>query len=248
MLQSIRRHEPKAELFLLALDDDVYKAAQGHGIHVIPKHKVETPEIAAQKDNRNYVEYIWLFQPAFPAFLLDVGLERVMMLDGDIWFFNSPRPLFGEIKTADVAVHPHRFPPQLQHLAKRTGVYNGGATYFRNTQIGRDCVNEWLENCIEWDLVWTDPRPGPGRGQICGTQGYLDYWPQDYGAHIVEHLGCNLAPWNQMQYTYESWKVEGLYPIVFYHFHGLGEDRYPIHPWVQENIYRSYLREIQRVE
>jgi hypothetical protein len=43
--------------------------------------------------------------------------------------------------------------------------------------------------------------------------------------HVIQHLGANLAPWNfadlRVEWRDETVLVEGRYPLLFFHFHGV---------------------------
>ena len=96
-------------------------------------------------------------------------------------------------------------------------------------------------------------------GKGVGEQGYLDDLQLKYGCHIVQHLGANLAPWNQEQYDYD-WDGEHLFVnghrLLFYHFHEfrhtndgrvLKRTGYKLHPVVVDRVYRVYEAEIARI-
>ena len=92
-----------------------------------------------------------------------------------------------------------------------------------------------------------------------GDQGYLDELAQKYDIYDIQHLGANLAPWSQGQYTYHE---EGgrIYVdddrLLFYHFHEfrhndkgdvLKRTGYRLHPFVAEYIYPPYEAEIKAI-
>lgn len=255
LYESICRHEPTAHVYLLALDDKTFHVGQSIGqsnLTVTPLSKVETAELTAARQGRNWVEWVWLFQPAFPLHLMkkyDIG--HIFWMDGDMWLFDSLKEMFNEIGSADVAISPHRFPPLRAGSVNTVSIYNGGATYFRNTERGRACCQKWLADCIEWDYWWSQPKPGPKRGQKGGTQGYLDSWPEEWGARVVQHLGCNLAPWNQdhpdYHYEFSDGKITvNGQPLLFYHYQDFKPERDMlagpgIVPFVVEYIYRPYV-------
>ena len=254
LYDSLVQHEPEFHLWLLAMDERVERALTGadrEDLTVIPLREVEDKELTEARQGRNWIEWVWLFQPAFPLWLLErKSVSHVLWLDGDMWLFGSLRPMFDEIGEADVAVSPHRFadPRQEQTIS----VYNGGATYFRNSERGRACCQQWRMDCVEWDYWWSKPKPGHKRGQKGGTQGYLDDWPTRWGAHVVGHLGCNLAPWNQGRGDYRYRVTDGrVYvndqPLIFYHFQDFKPERGrlagpAIAPFVEEFIYWPYLQ------
>jgi len=255
LCQSICLYNPQAHIYFLAMDEKVFEIANSIGsnnLTVIPLSDVETPELTEARGNRNWIEWVWLFQPAFPLHLLEnYNIDHIFWMDGDIWVYDSLKQMYDEIGSADVAVSPHRFPPH-RDSAGSVSIFNGGATYFRKTKRGVACCKQWLADCIEWDFWWTQPKPGPKRGQKGGTQGYLDFWPSDWNAKIVTHLGCNLAPWNQdhPDYRYEKQGNKILIsgqPLIFYHFQDFKPEKGllagpEIIPFVRKHIYGPYIR------
>lgn len=253
LYESICRYEPGATVHLLAMDDKTFEVATAAGrdnLNVVALKEVETAELTAARNGRNWIEWVWLFQPAFPLFLLEHGAERVFWMDGDMWLWDSLKEMFDEIGEADVAVSPHRFPPH-RPSEKTVSIYNGGATYFRNTERGVACCRKWLADCIEWDYWWSQPKPGPKRGQKGGTQGYLDFWPEEWRAHVVEHLGCNLAPWNQDHPDYRYALEDGTITIngqrlIFFHYQDFHPERGRLAgpelvPFVRRHVYGPYV-------
>ena len=255
LYESLRKHEPEARFHLLAMDDrslNTARAINDPNLLVYSLAELETPELTAARKGRNWIEWVWLFQPALPLFLLEQGVPHVFWMDGDMWLWDSLDEMFDEIGDADVAVSPHRFPPQRAGGAQSVSIYNGGATYFRNTERGVACCKKWLADCIEWDYWWSADKPGPKRGQKGGTQGYLDFWPEEWGACVVEHLGCNLAPWNQDDPSYEyeidddgKITISGQ-KLIFYHYQDFRWERGmlagpPLVPFVREHIYSPYI-------
>lgn len=258
LLESLLKYEPAATVYILAFDEQSFRtltAANRSSWRVFRLNEIETPELTAARKGRNWIEWVWLFQPAFPLYLMEkAGTDHIFWMDGDMWAFGSLTEMFAEIGEADVAVSPHRFPPHRSGSADTVSIFNGGATYFRNTERGRACCRQWLADCIEWDYWWSASKPGPKPGQKGGTQGYLDFWPEQWGARIVEHLGCNLAPWNQDHPDYEySLADDGKIticgqPLLFYHFQDFKPQRGfiagpEIIPFVVENIYMPYAYE-----
>lgn len=256
LYDSIRRSEPEGHVYFLAMDDQTFQVLKEAGqpnLTVVRLSEVEDGELKAARQGRNWIEWVWLFQPAFPLWLMEnKGLDHVFWMDGDMWLFAGLGPMFDEIGGADTAVSPHRFPPRRKGSELNVSVYNGGATYFKASEKGLACCREWRRQCIEWDYWWSKPKPGPKLGQKGGTQGYLDDWPEKWGAHVVQHLGCNLAPWNQDDPSYK-YELKGGHvhingqPLIFYHF----QDFHPskgrlagprLGAFVLTHIYGPYLR------
>ena len=101
--------------------------------------------------------------------------------------------------------------------------------------------------CVE---EWTSTALAHEHGHLT-EQKCLDGWPGKYGARVVEHLGVNLAPWNQGRYAYSKRDGDIFVNddcLIWYHFHqGLGT-RYPLHPFVEEHVYGRYGAALARAE
>ena len=93
-----------------------------------------------------------------------------------------------------------------------------------------------------------------------GDQAYLDELSIKYAIHDVQHLGANLAPWSQDQYTYRVSADGNLlvneFPLLFYHFHEfqhnhhgqvLRRTAYGLQRAVAQHIYPPYEAEIASI-
>jgi len=223
MLRSLRRHDPQARIFVVALDDLCRRALLarfGPRIRVIgtaPLHAA-VAELRETQTARSPWAYYATQKPVVAQFAMEIHPrpQAVVYIDADTWFFSNPAPVFEEIADASVALSPHAFSPGLEHL-ETFGRFNAGFIYWRNDDIGRRCLSEWRDDCLAWCAE--EPQPD-GRFM---NQGYLNRWPERYsGIHVIQHPGVNLAPWNA-----DGRPLERL--PVFFHFHGL--ERQPDGRW-----------------
>jgi hypothetical protein len=149
------------------------------------------PRLLLAKKNRSIVEYYFTLTPILPQYLLkryeiDGGITY---LDSDTFLFSSPEPVFEEIGDASVAIVNHRFPMSLKYLEIH-GKFNVGWLTFNNSDSGRKCLEWYAEKCLEWcyDRV---------ESNRFADQKYLEYFKDVVeDVHIIENIGCNLAPWN----------------------------------------------------
>lgn len=218
---SLRRQDPAAVLWVLALDDETAVALCELGepdLRVVPLADLEQadPGLAAARGDRTWVEYVFTLSPCWPRVLLSrqPEIEVLTYVDADMAFFASPAPLFAELGANDVLIVEHRFPEFLRPLESR-GRFNVGVLCFRNSSGGRACLDDWRRQCLEW----CHDRVEPDR---YADQKYLDAWPAKVARLVVcRHPGVNLAPWNWMNHTYafpdNAVKVDGA-PLVIFHF------------------------------
>lgn len=156
-----------------------------------------------------------------PLFLLDSEAEIgiVTYVDADLLFFENPEAVFAEMADASVLIIGHQFPDNGRGR-ELYGVYNVGWVSWRADAKGRAC----LEGFRQASLNWCCDVAEAGR---FADQKYLDDWPQRFpGVHVLQHKGCNLAPWNLERYAY-SVRDGRLHidedPLIFYHYHGFRE-------------------------
>lgn len=178
----------------------------------------DDPLLVACKSNRSKVEYLWTTTPTIILRVLErnPAIDILTYLDADLFFFNSPQPIFQELGTGNALIHEHRFPPRHAHLIKN-GRFNVGLMCFRNNAVGLEILRWWRERCIEW--CYLEPKDGK-----MGDQGYLNDWPEKFpGIVSSAHIGVGTAPWNQEQYQFSRGtdntpRVNDL-PLIVFHFH-----------------------------
>lgn len=260
MLRSLRRHDPASEIVVLALDElcaRVLRAEFAAGVRVIETATLHAfaPALRRIREQRSPWAYYATQKPALGLFTMESAArpEPVMCIDADTWFFSRPAPMFEEIGGASIGLSPNRFHAATQHL-EVYGSYGAGCVYWRDDALGRRCLAEWLDDCLEWCAE--QPQPD-GRFM---NQGYLNRWPARYaGVHVIQHPGSNLAPWNVDGHLLSRDGARVLVdgrPLIFYHFSGVLRDAegawYSFHPHLQrqfdlacEAIYRPYLSALE---
>jgi len=221
---SLRRHCPDSELWVLCLSDvcyEVLKRLHLPGLHPFSLAEIEKEDAAlpAAKQNRSWIEYIFTLTPSLCLDILEKRrpeASHVTYLDSDMFFFADPAPVFLETGDRSIAIVPHRFPPALRHLENR-GIHNVGWVYFRRDEHGLACLSWWRERCLEWcrDIVEPDRF---------ADQKYLDRFPKLFqNVAELQHKGVNAAPYNLGNYTVHKRHGNILLdetPLVLYHFHG----------------------------
>lgn len=257
LLASIRRHMPEARVFVLALDDDVMNDITVPGVKVIPLAWINDRGVLEARNNRTWQEFVWTLASVWAFYAVaHFDLDSIAYMDADTFLFSDLAPLYDEVGEADVAIIPHRWTPKYEKRLRPNGIYNVSWVYFKSSPVGIECLRTWTDQCLKWCYYANDA----GR---FADQGYLNDWPERWGAHVVEHLGANLAPWNQEQYRYA---VDGHGrltihnstrhdPLLFYHFHELElkggrvsrRTNYPLAREVARYVYPPYEAELGRV-
>ncbi len=218
-----QQREPFA-LWVLCFDGESYWALDSlklPDLRPIARADFESGDEAllATQKSRSTIEYFFTCSPSLPLYILKghPDIDRITYLDADLFFYADSAPIFEEMGSSSILIIPHHFPPALRHKEVH-GIYNVGLLSFRNDANGRECLSWWRERCIEWCYDRLE-------GGKFADQKYLDDWPQRFrGVVVQQHKGCNLAPWNWMNYRLTqqdgSILVDGQ-PLIFYHFQGL---------------------------
>jgi hypothetical protein len=240
LYHSLQRHAPCSRLWVLCLSEACYAALVALDLpNLVPRRLADfeaaDPEVAATRSTRSTVEYYFTCSPAWMLFVLksEPNAEWVTYLDGDLFFFESPEPIYGELQDAAVAIIPHRYAAKLAKLQK-FGTYNVGWVGARNDPDGIAVIKWWRERCIEWCYDYPD-------GGRFADQGYLDsFSSRSSRVKVIENAGANLAPWNIGNYRLnfrdgKLW-IEETYPLIFFHFQGLKKGL----GWFIFNSHRSY--------
>ena len=230
---SLRAHCPSLQLWVLCMDRACYTVLSqmslpGLNPILLDDFEKEDEGLLEAKKNRSKIEYYFTCTPSLPLYIFrrHPEISMVTYLDADLFFFDSPAPLFDEIADHSIAIIGHRYARRLSRRS-RYGSYNVGWISFRGDENGLACLNWWREMCLEWCY----DRFENGR---FADQKYLDAWPGLFQNLVVlQHKGANLAPWNIGNYriSYRDTKVwVDEQPLVFFHFHGLHQ----VTPWLYD--------------
>jgi hypothetical protein len=223
MLETLHNHAPNAEIHILCLSEECFKAMQKLDytfvrIYTLEELEAYDSELAAVKHTRSVIEYYFTITPCFPFFLIQkYGLQEITYLDADLMFFSSPEPIFEEAGNAQVIITPHRFSPSLAaRKLERFGLYNVGWLTFCNGESGIACLQWYRKACLTWcyDRLEEDRF---------ADQKYLDTFPRNFSdVYIMQHKGAGVAPWNLGAGTVSSVDnlvmIDGV-PLIFYHAH-----------------------------
>ena len=263
LYQSLTQQCPSFQLWILCMDRvcyDILLNIKLPNVHLIPLEDLEAgdEELLRAKENRSLIEYYFTCTPSLPLFVFNrcPEVDQITYLDADLFFFNSPMPLYDEIGIHSIAIVEHRFPPHLRHKAEIHGIYNVGWLSFKRDEHALACLQWWREQCIEWCY----DRVEDGR---FADQKYLDTWPDRFpGVVILRHKGANLAPWNVSNYMIREdrgcvWVDEQ--PLIFFHFHRLNKMKAWLYnhnlaiygaklsPSVLRSIYAPYIATLWKV-
>lgn len=261
MYESLQRHCPQARLFVLCLSDTCYEVLVRLALPgLVPIKRADfeagNARLAAAKANRSLIEYYFTCTPSLIDWLFATRpeIDILSYLDGDLYFFSDPEPIFSAFAGYSSLIVGHRFAPQRKHM-ETYGLYNVGWVSFRRDPDGLACLAWWRDRCLEWcyDRLESDRF---------ADQKYLDRFTELFkGTLVLDHPGVNLAPWNMGHHRLEE-RQGGLLAdgqdLIFFHFHNFKQmvgplwrtnhrDNFvPFYPFLGRLLYRPYVRAIAR--
>lgn len=267
LYRSLCQHEASFRLYVFAFDDrcrDILLAEKLEHMVVVSLAEFETPALLKVKAERTQAEYCWTCTPWTIRYVLDYYQEEhCTYIDADMMFFSSPQYIFDDMreKGCSTLITPHRFPntSEWKKREKLVGTYCVEFNSFLNNDQGRQVLDWWAEQCLNWCFYTHSPND-PGYGD----QRYLNEFSSHFpGVYICEEWGAGIAGWNAAQLRLSE-KKNGIdqvelistgktYPIVFYHFSGIA---HLTRTWVNVNsgvpdarlhkvLYDTYMSEIR---
>jgi len=263
MYQSLLKHCPSFQLYVIAFDDITFDYLQKNlhkNLTAISLAQFEDEKLISIKSTRSASEYCWTCTASTVLYCLQkFELNHCVYIDADLCFYSNPQVLFNEWGDKSVLITEHRYTPQYDQ-SELSGIYCVQFVGFKNNAEGLETLNYWRNACIDWCYAKAED------GKF-GDQKYLDDWTTRFkGVHVLQHLGGGLASWNVEQWPFVS-KTENEiifkdtvknsnFEAVFYHFHhvrffkndivDLGW-RHPTMP-VVANLYVPYIIELGQIE
>lgn len=222
LYRSLIRHAKPFRWWVLCLDDDAHQGLSALALEdIVPVHQSDVldSDLSRLRQDRSRREYYFACKPWLYAhvFASDSSAYRVTYLDGDLFFFSSPKPVHNQIAGSSVALSPHR--SGRDRWESLFGFYNAGWSSFANDDVGAEALSWWRDRCIEA----TPDYPTDG---LFADQKYLQQMPRRFDrVATVTNKGLNLAPWNAATSTpfelVDGRVFAGGDPLVCFHFHGL---------------------------
>jgi hypothetical protein len=140
--------------------------------------------------------YCWSLASFFQYYILDnYDIEDIFYVDADILFYNDIKDIHEIVSKKSIGIMLHRH----NEVGCYVGAYNVGLIYFKNDDIGKNCLKWWRDVTIDPSNEWAKEYG------TCGDQKYLELFGKLFGDENVcvidEHIGHG-APWNLGLYTY----------------------------------------------
>jgi hypothetical protein len=255
---------PSFHLYVIAFNDNAYdylKKAGLPNLTPVSLKEFEDEELLKVKATRSIAEYCWTCTPSIVLFCIKTfNLPSCTYIDADMVFYQDPNLLLDEIKGDSIMISEHRYSKEYDQGSTH-GIYCVQFTYFKNNETGLTALQWWRERCLEWCYC----RLEDGK---FGDQKYLDDWQTRFpGVHVMRHPGGGVAPWNLQQYRFsgsgqniqiKEKKTGIVYPLVFFHFHGLkfftdgmvscSGAMYDISYEAKQVVYFPYIKDLLKIE
>ena len=263
LYESLEKVCDNFHLYIFAFDkrtENILNELKLKNITVISLDNFEDEELLSVKPSRTIAEYCWTSTSSTILYVLqNFRVKSCTYLDADLYFYDSPKPIFDEIGDDSILITEHRYTP-MYDKAKKSGKYCVQFITFKNDERGLTALKWWRERCLEWCF----DRLEDGK---FGDQKYLDDWTERFeGVHVMQHLGGGLAAWNVQQYNFiinSSGKLVGKeiksgkeFDVIFYHFHYLRFlknntielGRRQLSDFIKEIFYRPYIKELLMIK
>ncbi len=203
---------------------DLEKENQGLSFYFPDEINSDKHEALKNKYQTTYMSgYRWSLKPLFINHLIiNNNFEKVIFLDGDLFFYNSPDFIFDLLDQYRVLLTPHwrcADNPEEDivnfNLNFQGGIYNAG--FIAVSKNATEIMDFWTNLCL------TECKIDFEQGMYA-DQKYLDILHSRFeGVGVLRHRGCNVATWNfvdNKRSLNENGEVliNNNYPIVFIHF------------------------------
>tara|TARA_B100001093_G_C26784009_1_gene995851 strand:+ start:643 stop:1578 length:936 start_codon:yes stop_codon:yes gene_type:complete len=212
--ESMVRHCHDFILWIICVDTLVYDQLSSlnlDNVKLLNISEIDDDRLTRLQNERTLAEFCWTLTPLSFTYVMntDLSIDRVTYLDADLFFYNSPTPLFDELENAQktILITEHAYDPRDDRSAE-CGIYCVQFVTFYREINALELLKKWQNQCIERCI-------SENNGVVFGDQMYLNDWPRDYGelVHVLEDRKLALGPWNA------DYLSSGDELPVFYHFH-----------------------------
>lgn len=225
--KSFRLQHPKDEFFILIVDrrsEIVDEAARADGLQLLYVEDLQIEDFRSVSFRYDILELNTGVKPTFLKHILNMGFDKVIYLDPDIYVYGSLDFIYERLESSNIVVTPHATAP-IVGLESPTdeefssiGVFNLGFVAVNAASEARRFLDWWEGRCLQFG--YCEYQTG-----LFVDQKWIDLAPCYFdGLYILKHKGCNVAHWNFQERVIEEqaggWSVSGV-PLAFFHFSGI---------------------------
>ncbi len=226
------------KLVVLIVDTDVNSLQQHENVQFLHLNELkgERNSLLVRKYRKNKDKLRWALKSALLLHLLHTK-EKMIYIDNDIYFFQSPQYLLDQLSTSSVLLTPHFYPSSPKSNQTwleanfRIGLYNAG--FIAVNKDAKEALKWWRECCIY------EVKKAYWRG-LFDDQKYLDLFPVLFDrVQIIKDRGCNLAGWND----YANLDKE---EVTFVHFNGFTLNKFSDSKNGYHYLFKQYEDQLKR--
>jgi len=215
-------------MFILCLDHSVEEPpfSKIDNLILIPLHSLESfyPSLRKIRSTRKWESYVGTVKPFFLRYLLEFyAADQVAMVDSDMLFLGPVSEIEVAMAATGLMVISREIDPP-----SKSGYFNDG--FVAASAAGLSFLEWWCSRCADW-CEWMEIGPD-GAFQ---AEGYLNILHDDPDrfpdAKWIKNPGINLAPWNaqwhHLSSTADGILVDGVHPLICYHYRGFQDHSKP---------------------
>jgi Nucleotide-diphospho-sugar transferase len=235
LCDSIRASGSSAEVFVFLADEaDPSLDYAKPNVTMIQAKDLGIECFADMTFKYDVVELNTAIKPFCMAYLMEKGYDKVLYIDPDMSFYQSPDELFEMLEGYDAMVTPHLLDMSKDESGAMepseflfSGVFNMGFFGIRCSELSQSYV-EWWKHKLSY-ACFHDRADG-----LFTDQKWMEFAPIFFGdrLRIIQEPQYNLAWWNfhERRVTRDpgGFKVQsatGVFPLVLMHFSGYDTTR-----------------------
>ena len=161
--------------------------------------KLKTNNTSSKDESeKGHSAFHFMLSSFFTHYIMNkVECDDVLYIDSDVLFYRDVNLIFDSMeKSVGLITHKHM---PLDKTSRNPGYYNVGVVYFKNDEIGNNCLNFWRDCCIYPNNEYSEIFGA------CWDQKYLELFGEKFGEENIQNLCLTIgngAPWNFTLFTF----------------------------------------------
>jgi hypothetical protein len=224
LMNSIKEFHDDVDLHLLLADEvDGAFDKTAEAFHVKEARELGIPSFEHMAFTYDILEFNTAVKPFFIKYLFEQGYKKVIYFDPDIVLVNRLDELFGLLDSYSLVVIPHMTVPipEGDHALPNEqqllllGTFNLGFIALSASPETITFYDWWCRKCATACYVEVETGLFVDQKWINAVPGFFE------SVYILRHKGYNMAYWNLHERILNGLMVNGVDPLVFFHFSGI---------------------------